>query len=72
MTLRAQPEKGTSPLHLGGRITCASEIVCVFIGWDGCDGLSDCVGDGVEGSGRGFSDEAFELGEDLLDRVEVG
>jgi hypothetical protein len=36
------------------------------------DGFGDSVGDGVEGSGRGFSDEAFDLGEDLLDRVEVG
>jgi hypothetical protein len=34
--------------------------------------LSDSVGDGVERSRRGFSDEAFEFGEDLLDRVEVG
>jgi hypothetical protein len=34
--------------------------------------LSNGVGDGVEGSGRGFADEAFEFGEELLDRVEVG
>jgi hypothetical protein len=40
--------------------------------WHGGKGLSDGVGDGVEGSGRGFSDEAFEFGGDLLDRVEVG
>jgi hypothetical protein len=34
--------------------------------------LGDGVGDGVERAGRGFSDEAFDLGEELLDRVEVG
>src|ERR1700733_15164109 len=53
-------------------ITCASEIVCAFVWRDGGEGFGDSVGDGVEGSGRGFSDEAFDLGEDLLDRVEVG
>ena len=34
--------------------------------------MGDGVGDGVEGSGRSFSDEAFQLGEDLLDGIEVG
>jgi hypothetical protein len=34
--------------------------------------LGDGVGDGAERSGRGFSGEAFELGEELFDRVEVG
>jgi hypothetical protein len=34
--------------------------------------VSDGVGDGFERAGRGFSDEAFAFGEDLLDRVEVG
>ena len=36
------------------------------------DRLGDGAGNGVERSGRGLSKEAFELGEDLLDRIEVG
>ena len=36
------------------------------------ESLDDGVGDGVEGSGRGLSNEAFDLGEDLFDRIEVG
>ena len=35
---------------------------------DGCA----CVGDSVVCSGSGFSQQSLELGEDLLDRVEVG
>jgi hypothetical protein len=34
--------------------------------------LSDGVGHGSEGAGRSLSDEAFELGEELLDGVEIG
>src|SRR5580692_2232662 len=36
------------------------------------EGPGDGAGNGVERSGRGLSKEAFELGEDLLDRIEVG
>jgi hypothetical protein len=42
-------------------------------GWrDRREGLGDGAGNGVERSGGGLSKEAFELGEDLLDRIEVG
>jgi hypothetical protein len=36
------------------------------------ESLGDGVGDGVERSGRSLSNEAFDLGEDLFDRIEVG
>jgi hypothetical protein len=45
----------------------------VWPSWDGGgEGVGDRIGDGVERSGRGSSDEAFEFGEALLHRVEVG
>jgi hypothetical protein len=34
--------------------------------------MGDGLGDGVKGSGSGFSQERFELGEHLLDGIEVG
>jgi hypothetical protein len=40
--------------------------------WDPREGLGDGAGNGIERSGRGLSKETFELGEDLLDRIEVG
>ncbi len=59
-------------LHLRIRTACASEIVCALgLGAWGED-LGDGVGDGVEGSRGGFSQERFELGERLLDQIEVG
>jgi hypothetical protein len=43
------------------------------LGWlDRRKGLGDGVRNGVEGSGRSLSNGAFDLGEDLLDRIEVG
>jgi hypothetical protein len=36
------------------------------------DGLGDGVGNAVERSGRRLSNETFDLGEDLFDRIEVG
>jgi hypothetical protein len=61
-----------SVLHLGWRISCVLEIVRAFFGAEAGQGFSDCVADGVDGSRLGLSQFAFDLGEGLLDRVEVG
>jgi hypothetical protein len=62
----------TSLLHLGLRVPCVLDIGGAFFGWvlseDGCA----CVYDGVACSGFGLSQQSLELGEHLLDRVEVG
>jgi hypothetical protein len=39
---------------------------------EGWEQLSDCVPDGFDGSRGGFAQHVLELGEDLLDRVQVG
>ena len=44
-----------------------------MLGWlNRREGLGDGVGNGVERSGRSLPNEAFDLGEDLFDRIEVG
>ena len=43
-----------------------------FVGGEGFEGAGDGCNQGVEGSCRGFAQERFELGEPLLDRVEIG
>jgi hypothetical protein len=48
------------------------EDVCAFGGVERFETVGEGLGDRIEGSWRLFSDEAFELGEDLLDRVEIG
>jgi Integrase core domain len=57
---------------LGLRVSCVSYIGGAFF-WrvlseNGCA----CVRDSVVCSGFGLSQQSFELGEDLLDRIEVG
>jgi hypothetical protein len=37
-----------------------------------CRGLADCEANSFDGSGDSFSEEVFELGEDLFDRVQIG
>jgi len=56
----------------GGTVACVFEVVGAFVGGDLGAGFGDGVGDGVEGARRGFSHVGFELGEDRLDRIEVG
>jgi hypothetical protein len=64
------PNAGTK--HLGRPISGAGEIFFAF-GWlNRREGLGDGVRNGVERSGRSLSNEAFDLGEDLFDRIEVG
>ena len=53
------------------RVSCVFHIGRAFFGRilseDGCA----CVGDSVVCSGLGLSQQSLELGEDLLDRIEV-
>jgi hypothetical protein len=53
-------------------IACVFEIVGAFAWGDLSKAVCDGIGDGVEGARRGFSHLPFELGEELLDRIEVG
>jgi hypothetical protein len=39
---------------------------------EGFERVGDGVDEGVEGSRRGLAQQGFELGEPLLDRVEIG
>jgi hypothetical protein len=56
---------------IGFRISWVPEIGGAFDGWEGLQDFGGRIGDGVRGTRACFSQEAFEFGEDLLDRVEV-
>jgi hypothetical protein len=55
-----------------GLVSCIGEVVCAFFGGVGAEQFADCGGQGFDGSGGGFAQEMLELGEDLLDWVQVG
>ena len=48
------------------------EIVSAFFGCEGLENVADSGAQGVDGSCRSISEEMFEFGKDLLDRVQVG
>jgi hypothetical protein len=48
------------------------EVVSTFLRGEGLEVAGDGVADGVGGAGRGFAQEVLELGEELLDGVQVG
>ena len=47
------------------------EVVVAFGCAEGVEGLADGVPEGVDGAGCRGAKQGFELGEDLLDRIEV-
>ena len=57
---------------LGLRISCVPEVCGAFLGRVLSKDRCACVGDSVVCSGAGLSHQGFELGEHLLDRIEVG
>jgi len=59
-------------MSLGGGIAGLEEIVTALALGNGVEDVGDGVADGVLGPGGGLSEPVFELGEELLDRVEVG
>ena len=52
--------------------TRPDEVVGAFAWGDGLEDLADGVAYGVLGSGGGLAQPVLELGEELLDRVQVG
>jgi hypothetical protein len=56
----------------GLSISCVFEVVCALFRGVGAEQLADGGEDGLEGSRRRFAQEMLELGEDLLDRVQIG
>jgi hypothetical protein len=57
---------------LGLRVSCVLEVCGAFGGRVLGEDFAAGVGDGFVTSGPGLSQQSFELGEDLLDGVEVG
>lgn len=47
------------------------DVACAFGGAEGVEELTDAFPDGFSGTLVGFSEQGFELGEGLLDRIEV-
>jgi hypothetical protein len=54
------------------RFERVGEVVCAFRRGEAVEQLADGGANGIEVSGRGVAQQMLELGEDLLDRVEVG
>jgi len=52
-------------------IAAICEVVRTFVRTDFGESVGDCGEERVECSGGGFSQQGFELGEELFDRVEV-
>ena len=48
------------------------EVVCALLRTNLGEGFGDCCDEGFDGPGGGLSQQGFELGEELFDRVEVG
>ena len=55
-----------------GLITSIAEVVGAFLGGEGTEEFADRDAYGFDSSRGGFSQQMFELGEDLFDRVQVG
>ena len=57
---------------LGLRVSCILNVGGAFFGAVLGEDFAAGVGDGFIGSRSGFSQQGFELREDLLDRIEIG
>ena len=53
-------------------IALVGEVVCAFLRSDLGEDFSNRCDQSFDGSGGGLSQQGFELGEELLDRIEVG
>ena len=54
-----------------GSVARVFEVVGAFLWCEVVESIGDCSADGIGGSGGSLPQKVFELGEDLLDRVEV-
>ena len=54
-----------------GLVSCIGEVVCAFFGGVGSEQFAHRGGEGFDCSGGSFAQEMLELGEDLLDWVQV-
>jgi hypothetical protein len=57
---------------LGSRISWVTEVVGAFLGGESTEEFADGCGQGLDRSRGGLPQEVLELGEDLLDRVQIG
>jgi len=58
-------------MNLGSSVSRVGEVVGAFLGGEGSEEFTDRCGRGFERSGCGLAQEVFELGEDLLDRIQI-
>ena len=57
---------------LGWLIPCTDEVICAFVVGNGFEGFGDSLANTIERSFLGFSQVMLELGEEFLDRIEIG
>ena len=58
-------------MSLGRSVAGLDEVVGAFACCDGVEDMGDGVADGILGAGSGLAQPVLELGEELLDRVQV-
>src|ERR1700694_5089963 len=56
---------------LSPRVSGVFEIIGAFLWPEGLEQLADCGAEGFNGARGAFSQQVFELGKDLFDRVQV-
>src|SRR5437763_258057 len=59
-------------MKLGCSISLVCQLACAFFGLEELENFADGKANSFDRSGGKFSQEVFELGEDLLDGVQVG
>jgi hypothetical protein len=59
-------------MKLGSSISGVCQVACAFFGRKELESFADGEANSFDGSGGSFSEEMFELGEALFDRVQVG
>lgn len=64
-------ESATDRLSRRSQADCSPAVVFAFVGSEGVEDCSGGSAEAFEGSLGGFSQERLELGEGVLDRVEV-
>src|SRR6202051_2606195 len=58
-------------MQLGFPISCVLKIVGAFVGCKSSEDFADRGANGFDGARGGLAQEVLDLGEDLLDRVQV-
>src|SRR3954462_13223345 len=69
---RPPRRSGYSVGHLTGRLSCSLEVVPAFLWLEEIADVAEGSPERLDGSGFGLAQVGLDLGEGLLDRIEIG